>query len=567
MKLLRLRECSEDDMNTESSGREDFGTSGTGEKTMRVADWPLRSRVAVKVFGYAFLAAILGFFPGCQASGKRLLARQGIETEAWRKAELVAEARKQSPTVTLAKKVTTGPEQLAEKKVTSLVALASAEESQANGAAKGESQVQAPKPLPDGTESVVPIPEEASVTLNQVIYAALHEHPVISAELEAIQQAQADYLRTTLFPNPQLFTDVQLLPLTRPFTVTRQGGPPQQDVVLTYPIDWFLFGKRTAAMTSAHYGVHVSQADFENMIRLRVQLAAETFYTSLEAKTLLDAARENVDNLKRVDSVTKLAVENGGRPAIELSRVRLDVLAAEQRLRTAEAASKATAARLRAVMGGSGVPLQLNPDGDLGTMFMVEPLSTGDAYEMAKVERPDLKAIQWRMTKAGADIEVERRAARPVMAPSFGYTRQYQQKAIGYPDADSWSSSLNMSVPIFDRNQGNIAKAEAIHRRAYFGYEVALLDIEAEVEQVVAELKAAQENAKSVSEEQLQLAAKVRDSIVESYEAGGRTLIEVLDAQRNYRETYLLYISSRANYWRALYRYYATLGRKVEGNE
>lgn len=182
-------------------------------------------------------------------------------------------------------------------------------------------------------------------------------------------------------------------------------------------------------------------------------------------------------------------------------------------------------------------------------------------------ERPDIKAIQWRMTKAGADIELERRAARPSLAPSFGYTHQYQQKAIGFPDANSWGTSLNMNVPIFDRNQGNIAKAESIQRRAHYGHAVALLDLQAEVEQAVAELKAAQENAKSVSDEQLQLAAKVRDSIVESYESGGRTLIEVLDAQRNYRETYLLYVSSRATYWRTLYRYYATIGKQVTGND
>jgi cobalt-zinc-cadmium efflux system outer membrane protein len=53
---------------------------------------------------------------------------------------------------------------------------------------------------------------------------------------------------------------------------------------------------------------------------------------------------------------------------------------------------------------------------------------------------------------------------------------------------------------------------------------------------------------------------------MESYQIGGGRLIDVLDAQRNYRETNRLFITSRANYWRALYRFYASIGRQLENN-
>ena len=49
----------------------------------------------------------------------------------------------------------------------------------------------------------------------------------------------------------EALADGQLLPLTRPVTVDRQGGPPRQDVPITYPIDWYLFGKRAANMVVA----------------------------------------------------------------------------------------------------------------------------------------------------------------------------------------------------------------------------------------------------------------------------------------------------------------------------
>ncbi len=56
--------------------------------------------------------------------------------------------------------------------------------------------------------------------------------------------------------------------------------------------------------------------------------------------------------------------------------------------------------------------------------------------------------------------------------------------------------------------------------------------------------------------------ADVIASALDSIEAGGRPLLEVLDAQRNYRETYRLFITSRADYGRAVVRLDAALGKR-----
>jgi cobalt-zinc-cadmium efflux system outer membrane protein len=70
-------------------------------------------------------------------------------------------------------------------------------------------------------------------------------------------------------------------------------------------------------------------------------------------------------------------------------------------------------------------------------------------------------------------------------------------------------------------------------------------------------------DAQAIAGEQLRLAGEVRDTINRSYAAGNRPLIDVLDAQRNYRETYRLYITSRAELGRAVMNYSATLGKEV----
>lgn len=409
--------------------------------------------------------------------------------------------------------------------------------------------------------------DSASATLlnlNQTILASLNQHPAIAAGLESVRQAEADYWTSTLKPNPQLFMDAQLLPLTRPFTVTKQGGPPQQDVVLSYPIDWFLFGKRAAAMTSAHYQIHVSEADFQELVRQRVLLTATSYFDVLEYKGFRDLAKETVENLERIEQLTSDAVAQGARPAVELSRIRLDLLAAQQTLRTSEAEYLGSLARLRAVVGIDEVVENVKTNAQLADVLDEEPLPAEDAVELAIRGRPDLNSLRWLSTAYNAETYAQMRNAKPTITPSFGYTRQYQRKAIGFPDADSWSAGVNVSLPLHDRNQGNIAKADSSQRQAALRYQAAIMDVRADVEQAIAGLVAAKQNARVVASDQIRLATQVRDSITESYEVGGRPLIDVLDAQRNFREINRLYVASRAAYWRALFQYYAAIGRRPE---
>ncbi|SFI16184.1 TolC family protein [Planctomicrobium piriforme] len=427
-------------------------------------------------------------------------------------------------------------------------------------ASTGTQSVSEPLPLQPPAES------GTVLTFNQAVFAGLNSHPTIGATIEQIRQSQGDLLQSSLLPNPTLFADIQMLPFGNAFTPTRQGGPPQQDVFLTYPIDWFLFGKRTSEMAAKQYAVHVTQADFQDLVRTRIQLVATAFFDVVEVQALEELAQENIENLEAVEQKTRQAVDIGKRPTVDLSRVRLDVLAARQQLRLAHASVISKQAELRSITGWEDGSSALSVVWPLSTPLVDARMPVEQALATSERTRPDLESLRWQVTQACAEVTVEQRAARPEITPGFGWTRQYQ-KVIDQPDANSWNANVTMSVPIFDRNQGNIAKAQATQHQAQFQYQAKLLDVRAEVRQAVAELQAAEDNAKAVADEQLQLASQVRDSIVEAYSLGGRPLIDVLDAQRNYRETYRLYITTRTAYWTALYRYRAAVGAQVVEHE
>jgi cobalt-zinc-cadmium efflux system outer membrane protein len=400
------------------------------------------------------------------------------------------------------------------------------------------------------------------LTLDQVINAVLVSDPKLRAGFEAINQANADALTAALPPNPSLYTDIQLLPLTRPFTVTDQGGPPQYDLQVTQPIDWYLFGKRAANMAVAALGVRVSEADFEDQVRQRVTDAALTFYDVLEAKALLDLAGRDVDNLRQVrDAVARVVPL--GKPQIDLNRVELDLLRARQARRDAETTLVTAKAKLRAMIGRTDADPEFDVEGSLDAVLTATLPPPDEGFELAVRNRPDIESDRRKIARAGADVTAQRRAAYPPVSPMFGYTHQFQKKAIGFPDADSWTAALTVGLPLWDRNQGNRLRAASVLVQNQFALAADLAELRAEVETTAQEFRAAKANAESIGAEHLKLAAEVQASVARAYQAGGQTFLDFLDAERNFRETTRAYITSRAAYWRAVYRYRAAIGQQT----
>ena len=419
-------------------------------------------------------------------------------------------------------------------------------------------QLPAPRPVERPAEA-----DGVRLNVDQVINAVLLADPRLRAGFEAISQAHADALAASLRPNPTLYLDIQLLPLTRPFTPDMTGGPPQQDVNLTYPIDWYVFGKRAANMAAAALGVRVSEADFADRVRQRVTDAVSAYYDVLEAKALLDLARLDVENLRRVEAALAKGEAAGGKARIDVNRVRLDRLRAEQAVRDAETNVVTARARLRAMVGRSDADPAFDTEGSLDAPLTAVPPEGEQAFEIAVANRPDLQATRLREAQARANTLVEYRKAYPDLAPLLGYTRQYQTRAIGQPDANSWTAAVTMSLPVFNRNQGGRARAASQVAQYQFEYRAALADLRAEVETADRQLRAARANAEAISGDQLRLAREVLTSVTEAYRAGTRSLLDLLDAQRNFRETYRAYITARAAYWRAVYRFGAAIGQQI----
>ncbi len=402
---------------------------------------------------------------------------------------------------------------------------------------------------------------EGAMTLEQAMAETLQSDPKLRGAMETIRQAQGDFVTSSLLPNPTVQVNGVFLPL-RPFTPDRPAGPPELDVIGTFPIDWYLFGKRAAAMTNAQIGVAVSNADYCDQVRQRLANTAAAFYDVLEAQSMLKLAEEDLASLKRVESITLAGVKFGGAGTIEAERIRLSVLDAQREACTRETTLTTKKAQLRAAVGRVRQTPRFDVAGSLEIAKPAAPLSLSEAIAVAERNRPDIVSLRRQVAKARSGVEVERTKARPTVSPSLGYQYQYQY-CNGVADASSYTAQMNVSVPIFDRNQGNIAKAESALVQSHFNLQAQLVQAEADVEQAVAEFHDAEEEAVLIGPQQLATARSVRDRTISAYKLGGMKLLDVLDAERAYRDTHRTYILGQSGYWHALHKLNAALGQQV----
>jgi cobalt-zinc-cadmium efflux system outer membrane protein len=323
-----------------------------------------------------------------------------------------------------------------------------------------------------------------------------------------------------------------------------------------------LFGKRAAAVIAAQQGVDVAAADFAELVRQRIAGTISAFYDVLEAQAMLDLARRDLSNLSQVRVIIANRVKIGGVGTIELDRIRLSIFSSRRQVRAQEVALAAALSRLRAFLGFEN-QVALIVQGDLGVVHPAVPISTEMAMALAEENRPDLIARQRQIIQAAASVQAEEKQAYPKITPHLGYTRQFQRKAIGFPDADSWGVSIELTMPLFDRNQGKIAKMKSALVQSKLNLRAQLVALRAEIDQAVQAYQAAYRILTTEDLGQLEAARKVRDKIQASYKLGGKSLIEVLDAQRAYQETYRLHIASRSGYWHSLYALNAAIGKQV----
>lgn len=410
----------------------------------------------------------------------------------------------------------------------------------------------------------LPQPTAGALSLQEAIHLCIVANLNIQASSEKVEQARGELLQASLIPNPTLLVDTQLNPLGRPFTVQQQGGPPQEDFAVEFPIDWCLFGKRVASMEAASRGVDVAAAETANVIRVQVTETVIAFYDVLEAKALVDIAQQDLASAEKIEAATARLVKAGELAPIESDRARLLVLDARRELRRRELAVNVARARLAPLVGRCAADIDVR--GDLAIAAPADIPDVCRITELAERQRPDIIALNRRIAQAEAEINRERKKGCPEVTVEPVFTNQ-RQADIGFFDATSYGVVLTSTLPFTDRNQGNVARAMSVQREAIVRLQAELTQMRAEVQQAVDTYQTTLEIVQRDDETMIETARRLRDRTEDAFTKGQDSLLNLVLMQRTLHERLRLAASNKADYWRALQRLNSAAGGLSELRE
>jgi cobalt-zinc-cadmium efflux system outer membrane protein len=118
-------------------------------------------------------------------------------------------------------------------------------------------------------------------------------------------------------------------------------------------------------------------------------------------------------------------------------------------------------------------------------------------------------------------------------------------------------------LPVFNRNQGEIARAEAEGDKANRSVMALETDLAGEVASAYEEFESSRQLLLEVERDLLKPTTEARVGTTYMYQAGATSLLDVLDAQRAYNDTMDTYYSAQAAYRRAQAKLALVVGKDV----
>jgi len=394
-------------------------------------------------------------------------------------------------------------------------------------------------------------PAARPLSLSDALALAEQQNPTLQAQAQSIETSRAGETTAGLRPNPTFQND----------TSSATAGL-YQEVELG--------GKRRARLESAQLATSISRTDFSDARRTLILNVRQAFVGALLARSNVDLARESLSSFQRVIDLNRARFDRGAMSGADLMKVELQMLPFQTDLEDATLALKTAKAALRSLLGGSNLPEDFDVEGDLRPPAFSKRLS--ELQQAALANRPDLKSAETGIMKAGADLRLAKANGYP--DPTIGTSLLHTGHEIGGPawfepffpkgeTSNAMGLGLSFPIPLFNRNQGEIARTRSEERRADLLALAVRNQVLQEVEVAYASLQSSRERVRLYEETYLSRANQLRETAEFAFQKGATSILEFLDVERTYRATQIAYRKELAGYQTALAELEAAVGAPV----
>ena len=377
-------------------------------------------------------------------------------------------------------------------------------------------------------------------------------NPTLLAGKLNISELQAAEITAHLRPNPNLSL---LGDQIDPF----QGGPDHGPFAYFLPSATVSFlyeraHKRQLRTESAKKATAIGVSQQDDLERGLLFNLRSAFVQTLQAKAVVQVSKDNLEYYDHVLKISHDRFEAGDIAQIDYDRLELQRVQYESDLQTAEVNLRTEKIQMLMLLNDRTPVDQFDVVGVFDFNDQIDPL---EAYrQIAMDNRPDLKAAVQSVDKAQTDYK---------LAVSNGSTDPTFSVDMGRNPPIDFYFGVDVSIPlrIFDRNQGNKLQAKIEITRQERLRDAAEAQVFSDVDSAYATMASNLTLLRPYKQKYLAQAVRVRDTILFSYQHGGASLLDFLNAESDYRSVQLNYVNLVGSYLTAAAQLNQAVGKEV----
>jgi outer membrane protein, heavy metal efflux system len=380
------------------------------------------------------------------------------------------------------------------------------------------------------------------ISLDQAINLALAHNHALNATRTLIFQNQAQETTANLRPNPVLGADAQFIPIFTPsdFSSEDLDLAQQFDIGISYLFE--RGHKRQSRLQAARDQTAVTRAQVSDAERTLAFNVGQQFVSVLLAESTLQFALEDMKSFQTTVDIGEAQLKAGAISEGDYLKIKLQFLQFQTDVSAARLAKAQALVGLRQFLGFDTVPANFDVIGDLA----YEPLKANleDLQAKALKVRPDFQAALLGVTAAQSQIRLAKANGKVDVNGTFDFTHTSGQNTA--------SIFANFELPIFNRNQGEIARTGYALTQAQESQLSASDQVLSDVANAYEAIKSNDEIVQLYISGYLKQAQDSRDISEYAYKRGAASLLDFLDAERSYRAAQLAYRQALSSYMAAL---------------
>ena len=394
---------------------------------------------------------------------------------------------------------------------------------------------------------------------NQVKARFEANNPALKADADNIDEAKAEEITADLRPNPQFTTTVdgtEIAPNDGHWTPLA-GTFVEPGISYLHERDH----KRELRLKSAQQATQITESQHQDLQRNLEFALRSAFVQTLEAKDVLNLAQQDLAYYDHIIAISQERFKTGAIASIDLDRIELQRVQYEAELQTAIVNLRTAKIQLLQLMNDHTPVAQFDVTGRFD--FSAALPSLVYFHQVALANRPDLQAAMQSIRQSETNHKLA--IANGSTDPTFGAWWTWNSAVNNAYPIDMSTVGFSVSVPlrIFDRNQGEKARTQIDIDRAREASEAVRAQVFSDVDTAYAEVQSDIALLKPYQAQYNAQALHVRDTVTYSYEHGGASLMDFLNAQSDYRQVQLAYAQLIGDYMTAAAQLNLAVGREV----